>query len=44
LINDTSGLDQSIEINSTLTQLDRFAQGPKMINKMRADVLAVEQP
>ena len=23
---------------------DCFAQGPKMINKMRADVLAVEQP
>jgi hypothetical protein len=44
LINNASGLGQSIGINPTLTQLDRFAQSPKMINKMRADVFAVEQP
>src|SRR5215217_50849 len=44
LINDASGLGQSIGINSALAQLDSFAQGTKMINQMLAGILAAKHP
>jgi hypothetical protein len=44
LINNASGLGQRIRSNPTLAQLDSFAERPEMINKMRADVFAAEQP
>jgi hypothetical protein len=43
LIDNALRLGQDVRVDSSLAELDRLAQGTKMIDKMGTDILAVEQ-